>query len=205
MRVVLLLHGIKDPNANGLKRLKGALEDAGWFVRTVHYGLFFARGFFMWGLFNKPIAYVLAGFTEILHTLGNEVVLVAHSNGAAIAAEASRQGACLKLLIFINGACDRDIVLGGRTERFINYRMKSDPVLALAWLPGLVGHPWADWNGSMGNLGPKDFKDDRVWDVDLEEQFGIRFKHAGFFSEANAPRMGAELVKAIRWGCCDTE
>lgn len=206
MRVVLLLHGIKDLKATGLLRLRDDLEAAGWLVRSVHYGMFFLRGF-LWGPFNKPLAYMLAGFTEILTALGNEVVLIAHSNGAAIAAKASECGACFKLLIFLNGACDRDIRLGPRTERFINYRMKTDPVLALAWIPGLIGHPWADINGSLGNAGlGKNLKDDdRAWQVDIEEQFGIRFQHGGMFSKENEARMGPEMVKAIKWGCCDTQ
>ena len=198
MRVVLLLHGLKDAKATGLLRLRSYLEEAGWLVRPIQYGWFFLRGF-LWAPFNKPLARMLACFCELITALGHEVVLVAHSNGATIAAEASRMGAPLKVLVLINGAVERDLKLGDKTGLLINCRVPSDPVLALSWVISPLT-PWADFDASMGNAGVKKDSDPRMWDIDLTKQFGIK-GHGGFMAADAVEQTGPWLVRAVKWAC----
>jgi pimeloyl-ACP methyl ester carboxylesterase len=201
MRVVLLIHGLKDAKATGLLRLKEHLEAPGWTVRAVNYGWFFLRGF-LWAPFNKPLARMLACFTELLSALGHEVICVAHSNGATIAAEASRLGAPFRVLVFIDGAVERNLRLGDRTGYLLNCRVPSDPVLAVSLLISPLS-PWAELDGSLGNFGVKAGSDPRMWDIDLTREFGIH-GHGGFLAPTMVSVTGPWLVKSIRWALGET-
>ena len=197
MKIVLLLHGLKDPNANGLLRLKKYLEAAGYRTFALHYGWFMVRGF-LWPLFNVPLSRLIVAFTEILHELGHQIILIGHSNGATVAAKASALGAYFDALVFIDGAVERDVKLGQNTGWLLNYRTPTDPVLNIARVIAPLT-PWAGFDGSLGSSGVKPDSDPRMWDCNLTEELGIKFSHSGFMSEEIVDKSGPLLVKGLDW------
>lgn len=197
MKIALLLPGLKDSQATGLLRLKPWLEVSGFRTYAVLYGYFLVRGF-LWHLFNMPVARMLVFITQILSDLGHTVVCVAHSNGAAIAAKASQMGAAFHILVFVNGAVERDIKLGDRTGYLLNCRVATDPVLAVSRIIAPLT-PWAGLDGSLGSAGVKADSDPRMWDANLTELFGIKASHGGFIAEDMVAVTGPWLVKAIKW------
>jgi pimeloyl-ACP methyl ester carboxylesterase len=200
MRIVLLLAGLKDPKGTGLKRLTPFLEQRGWLVRHIPYGLFFLRGF-LWSAFNKPLARMLACFTELLAVLGHEIVLVAHSNGATIAAEASKMGAHFHCLMFFNGATERNITLGPQTGYLINVCVPTDPLLNLSRIIAPLT-PWAGLDGSLGSTGVKADSDPRMWNLNATEMWGIKRTHDTLAAE-NIAQVGPWVVEAVRWALGD--
>lgn len=196
MKVILLIHGLKDSKATGLLRFRPYLEKEGWFVRPIFYGWFFLRGF-VGALFNKPLARMLACFVELLDSLGHEVICIAHSNGATIAAMASQLGAPFKILFFVNGAVERDLKLGDKTGYLVNIRVPSDPILAISRIISPLT-PWSEIDGSMGNAGVKADSDPRMWDIDATAIFNIK-GHGGFMSGEKIEQTGPWLVQVIKW------
>lgn len=196
MNIALLIHGLKDSRATGLLRLAPYLEGKGYRVYPITYGWFFLRGF-LWAPFNKPLARLVATFTKILDDAGHEVVALAHSNGATIAVEASKLGAPFRVLTLINGAVERDAVIGDRTGFVLNLRVASDPVLALSRVIAPLT-PWADFDGSLGSSGFKPMPSGgwKQNDFNLTEKFGIK-GHSGFMSEDMIPITGPWLTDRI--------
>lgn len=195
--VVFLLHGLKDKEATGLHRIVPYLEAASFKPFVLEYGWFMIRGF-VWHIFNTPLARLLAGFSNLVSSLGYSIVCVAHSNGATIAAEASRLGARFDALVFVNGAVERQITLGEGTKILVNCRVPSDPVLAACWVISPVS-PWSSLDGSMGNLGVKVNADPREWDVNLSHKFGIVASHGGFFAADRVSETGPWLATLLKW------
>lgn len=132
-KVAILIHGIglKDKDENkGLGLYRDALEAGGWATFFLDMGRYF---FLRVWLANSVVARILAIVTSFFHDrFGFEFALIGHSNGAAIATEASRRGAPLVALVFISGAVDRTPKIGEHTTYVVNYFNKFDPILELA-------------------------------------------------------------------------
>ena len=197
MKICLLLAGLKDSKATGLLRLKPYFEERDYKVYPLSYGWFIIRGL-LWHPFNVPLARLIAIFTRILHECGVKIVLVAHSNGATIAAKASHLGARFDVLVFIDGAVSRDVKLGDQTGYLLNMRTATDPVLQISRVIAPLT-PWADFSGSLGSTGVKANSDPRMLDFNLTEIWGIKFSHAGFVSAERVEKTGPWLVDVVEY------
>jgi pimeloyl-ACP methyl ester carboxylesterase len=131
-RVAILVHGIglkRKSERKGIGRLGLELAAHGWKPVYLPLGRYWIAR--VW-LVNSLLARVIVAFTKALAWAGCQVICVAHSNGAAIAAEASRRGAPFFVLAFISGAVDRRPKLGPATTYVLNYYTRSDWILKVA-------------------------------------------------------------------------
>ena len=194
-KIALIVHGIlSNDNDSGPARLEPYLQAAGFWTLRVPVG---------WGFLLRPItrnrieAGLIAAFTQLLANLGNEIVAIGHSNGARICALASEYGAPFQVLVFIDGAVDRNVKIGKQVGAVLNAHVPDDPVLTLAAVI-----PFSPW-GDLGKVGFDPDSDPRLWNAnlgrgDLPGAEGIVLHgHNDFFRQENLPKLGPWLVRAI--------
>lgn len=151
-----LLHGfnVTDGGAATTDQFAPLLRDVGYEPVQLDYGW---TGLVGVRLCNGKLARWLARLSR-----PGDVVL-AHSNGCAVAAKAVDYGAELSGLVFLNPALDRDWAPGPAVQWWHVYYNARDPWTAAArWLPW---HPW----GAMGHDGPSS-EDTRLMAVDTGER-----------------------------------
>ena len=168
-RVMLLIPGLRDPDARGLLRLAPVFESAGYTTEALTYGMFLLRGI-AWHLFNPPVAEMLRDTIRLLDRLGYEVNLCAHSNGGAIALAASDSP--IYSITLINAAVETDARIGKGVKWLFDLIQPVDPIL---WASAMIpASPWG-LGGVIGIQG-----DPRVQNISLrEEQFGEIRGHGG--------------------------
>lgn len=141
-RRIILIHGwnVRDGGASTVGRLAGPLRELGHEVEAYGYG---------WAIAYRTTRRRSERFAEILAPqLRPGDVLVAHSNGARIAYQASWR-VCHPLgpMVWLHPALDRWRVPGGHVPRLLVYHSGRDFATRLARLV-----PMSPW-GSMGTHG----------------------------------------------------
>ena len=126
-------------------------------------------------LCNKGLAHAIS------HLIQPDSTVIAHSNGAAIAYLAAKNGAPIKNLTLVNPALDKDVVFPGQLENIQVWFAPHDKWTGLAkYIPKSL------W-GNMGRIGYKGPLDARVTQYNQEEILG-RFEdeHSGLFKSTLA-------------------
>lgn len=187
--MITLIHGfnVKDPEESTGK-LKPYLKDAIMY----NYG---------WRLFsvvwhNKEDARILKDNLNNALGVNDERIVFAHSNGAAIAVEAAKQGAKITTLICINPALKCKTKFPDSIDRIIVIHTKHDkPTKAARFFDKVpliqlfVPNAW----GAMGAKGYKG-KDKRVKNWDLSSSLK---GHSDFFDKDNLDYYMPQLNKLI--------
>jgi pimeloyl-ACP methyl ester carboxylesterase len=144
----ILLHGfnVSDEGDRTIGRLQPYLDQAGLHVKRPRYGWLGLLGV---RLLNRRFARLIADLAEP----GD--IVIAHSNGCAIAAEAADLGAPFGEMVLINPALDSDRQFPRQVGRVHVWHSPSDaPVWASKFIPW---HSWGDM-GAVGYRGPYDYR-----------------------------------------------
>lgn len=132
---------------------------------------------------------------KIIKNRGEKCIVIAHSNGCAIANMiSSKYGANVQGLVCINPALDRDTKFADCYEFIHVYHNRDDqPVKMSKWLPK---HPW----GEMGAYGYNG-KDPRVENVDCSATPGMprASGHSNLFSDAKLHQWSNYIIKKVKW------
>jgi len=167
-----LLHGIRvrDGGKSTVCKLKPSLFDKGIFVISHNYGYLHVLDVLRK---NKIIA------KRIKKHFHSDDIVIAHSNGGAVAVKAVQYGATIDKLILINPALDKHFEFPEGINEIHVFHNKKDKVVVLAkWLRKLVF--WRNtflW-GEMGNTGYKG-NDGRVTNHRLGKHHSDIFKSGG--------------------------
>ena len=177
-----LVHGfnVKDPS-NTIGKLKEHLSQStsfnyGWRLLSV-----------LWH--NKKDAKRLKGFIHLNSAMAetDDAVVYAHSNGAAIAVEAARQGARITTLVAINPALKVKTRFPPSIDRVLVIHTKHDRATKAArffdkipFIQLLIPNAW----GAMGAVGYNG-DDNRVININLSKYL---HSHVDFFSDRNLNR-----------------
>ena len=163
--IIIPVHGynVSDNGAGSVDTFTDALTGAGHSVLT-HYadygwiGLFTTR---FGGI--RSIAAGLARRIEEDFEDGDEVVLLCHSNGFAIAYECIKKTNKVDTIISFNGALDDDVVFSPNVKHIYNFYAPADKVLKWgAWLRPM--HIW----GRAGQSGLTD-NDPRIVNIEMPD------------------------------------
>ena len=169
----ILLPGFR---SDGLYMLKWRfyLEEAGFIVYPFLYNL--SAGFIerrRTRLRNKTIKSCLDSFIDAIRQHHNQILLVVHSNGGAVAYRVIRD---IDGVIAFNAALDNDILFPSDWCGFWhNYHSPCDKVLV--WGSLRPGHRW----GTMGRVGYTGPEDLRIVNINLQEKFNICPRHSELF------------------------
>lgn len=169
MSTVYLLHGfnVKDGGAGSTGKLRAGLERAGHTVKEIKYGWFQRVRVRMC---NSSIARVLASMAD------KDSILIAHSNGCAIAYAAAKFGAPFRHVFLINPALDAKLEIPHVEKVHVFYAL-SDPWTKLArWIP------WSPWGrqGAVGFTGTA--RAGKYKQTELDELAGEEVGHSGIFN-----------------------
>lgn len=136
-----LIHGINtfDGGRGYVGQFEPLLRDTGIRPEYFTYGKSWLFGF-QWAL-NGGRA------RELATVIGDDAcVVLAHSNGCAVAMEAASMGAPIRNLVFLNPALDRKAKLPGHVGRCDVFYTTDDPWTRIA--RRLPFHPWGDMGAS---------------------------------------------------------
>lgn len=181
----ILLHGfnVSDEGAHTVGRLAPYFEAAGFEVKRPRYGWCGLLGVrFM----NRRFARLIADLAEP----GD--VVVGHSNGCAIAADAADIGAPISQLVLINPALDADRRFAPQVQRVHVWHSPSDgPVTFAKFLPW---HAWGDM-GAVGYRGPFD---PRVSSYNKENGYQVSSSaHSDVFEPGKLEFFAPRIVAAV--------
>jgi pimeloyl-ACP methyl ester carboxylesterase len=187
---VILVHGfnVSDGGAGSVLTLTPYFERVGLQVKRFRYGWLFLLGV---KFLNDRLARLLADFAD------RGDIVVAHSNGAAIAhLAATKYGAEFSHLILINPALDRDAEFPESLRNVHVWHSPSDaPVSWARWIPGAL---WGDM-GAVGYQGPYN---PRVVSFNKENGYPVSSRaHSDVFREPAlsffAPEIVHQLIKRL--------
>lgn len=191
MRIAILIHGIGHKAHNerkGLGLIGAELEKRGWHILWLPLGRYLILRVL---LANSVVARMVAAVASLLHdTLDQTVVCIGHSNGAAIAAEASRAGAPFAALAFISGAVSRKPRLGLRTDWVLNYYTGNDWILKIA----RVFRFDPDWGDAGEEKLSKELAIPHA-DIPLKN-WGVK-SHNGALKPSKAELIGAHIAESL--------
>lgn len=182
----ILLHGfnVSDEGEGSIGRLTPYLERDGWHVKRPRYGWLGLLGV---RLMNTRFARLIADMAE-----PGDVVL-AHSNGAAIAVEAAELGAPFAELVLINPALDSDREFPEQLNQITIWHSPSDSPL---WISKFL--PWHAW-GDMGAVGYRGPYDVRVMSINKENGFPVSSKeHSDVFAPGKLEFFAPLIISEIR-------
>lgn len=186
--MIILVHGfnVKDP-AETVGRLIPYLDNPIMF----NYGWRFFS--VLWH--NRKDAKVLKNNLNNALGQNDERVVFGHSNGAAIAVEAARQGAKIDVLVLINPALKCNTVFPDTIKKVIVIHTKHDKATKAArffdkvpFIQLAIPNAW----GAMGTKGHKG-KDARVMNWNLSDDLK---GHSDFFNKDNLDKFMPE-IKAV--------
>ena len=191
-----LIHGfnVSDYGASGIGQLAPHFEAAGFRASVVGYP-------WTWLLTLRARNRAVAD--RLLEQLRPGDVMVAHSNGAAIADLAAREYDRVDELgaIYINPALPREQpVPPALSWLHVLYAPSDQPVRWAsrlrrwtAWLPWQE-HPW----GAMGAYGYRG-DDPRVTQANIDEQAARPLKHGGVLQRPKVDRFGHAMATFAEW------
>lgn len=184
--MIHLIHGIHTQGPSLVERL--APFFAPMEVKYPDYG-------WILGLQTKMINPVVVG--TLLPYIGPEDVIVAHSNGCAIAYDLMLMGIKLKGAVFINAALEQDIKRQSGVGWIDVYFNAGDDITEAARVAqrfGLVDKVW----GEMGHAGYKG-TDPLIKNIDCGKTPGMPVVcgHSDLASVANLPSWGPFVAKEI--------
>lgn len=182
---VILIHGfnVADGGERTTGRLARFFEERECQVKLFRYGW---RGILGVRFGNPALSRLLADMSDT----GD--IVVAHSNGCAIAHVAAHRGAAFGAMVYINPALDRDAPLAAQIPALHVWHSPSDRPVAIAkWLPW---HTWGDM-GAVGYRGPRDL---RITNFNKERGFPVSSRaHSDVFEEAQLSYFGPLIASHI--------
>ena len=181
MSTIYLIHGfnVTDGGKGTTGSLKNGLENAGHTVREIKYGW---MGRIRVRLCNNGLAKALADMAE------EDSIVVAHSNGCAIAYKAALYGAPFKQVFLINPALDADKEVPNVRKVHVFHAL-SDPWARLAkWIPYSI---WGN-QGQVGFTG--EAEEGKYKQTELDSLAGKAVGHSGIFGNW---LLRAKLLKII--------
>jgi len=166
--IIITLHGynVRDGGVGSVDTFYDCLVDCGHRVKTGYadYGWMGILGTRFGGI--KRVAKALAEKLSQDSSLDEDVCLLCHSNGLAIAQEVIKHTSKVHTIVAFNGALDQDAPFAGTVERVINFYAPADQVLRWgAWLR--PGHVW----GRAGQAGLTS-DDERIENYIMEDVKG---------------------------------
>lgn len=184
-KLALLVHGfnVADEGKGSTDKLRPYFEAAGYTVCELDYSW---TGLVGVSLCDKKIAKVIAE----LAPRDADTVAVGHSNGCAILADASREGAEFDQMVFINPAINRDEQIGPQVKRIHVWHSPGDMAVKI----GRFALPWA-W-GDMGAVGYRG-KDQRFVNYDKSKIPPFSKSHSDMFEDAKIKVFGPLIVEKI--------
>lgn len=182
---VILLHGfnVTDEGCATVGKLAPYFEEAGFVVKRPRYGW---RGLLGVRFLNNTFGRLVADLSEP----GD--IVVGHSNGCAIAANALGHGAIFDQLVLINPALDSDYEFPETVRKIHVWHSPSDaPVRFAKFLP------WHAW-GDMGAVGHKG-DDPRVANYNKETGFigASSSGHSDVFEDGKIEFFGPAIVSRV--------
>lgn len=187
---VILLHGFNvcDEGQRSVGRLAPYFTQAGFVVKRPRYGWLGLLGV---RLMNRRFARLIADMSEP----GD--IVVAHSNGCAIAFQAATEfHAEFAQLVFINPALDADCEFPPQISHVHIWHSPGDS--PVAWSKLLPWHAWGD----MGAVGYRGRPTPRVHCYDKQNDFPVSSRsHSDIFEPENlsyfAPIVLSQVLKYI--------
>lgn len=182
---MILLHGfnVRDEGERTVGRLAPYFERSGFAVKRPRYGW---RGLLGVRLLNETFATIIADMAEP----GD--IVVGHSNGCAIAAQAADIGAPFGQMVLINPALDSDRRFPRHVGRIHVWHSPSDSPVSLAKLL-----PWHAW-GDMGAVGYRGPYDPRVTSYNKENGYEVSSGgHSDVFSAEKIKFFAPLIVGAV--------
>ncbi len=192
-RAAILIHGfnVGDGGRATIGTLKDFFVAEGVTPILINYGYF---GLFQTKFRNKTIAKKIFDTVAAAYKSFDEVYVVGHSNGCAIAHLASAlEGFKAHGFVYINPAL-RSVYRRSASVSFIHiWHSPSDRAVKIArWLP--FRGAW----GSMGAEGYTGIKDTAVVNFDKENNFALSSSgHSDVFHYSKRPYFGPLIVRAM--------
>lgn len=182
--LVVLVHGfnVHDKGRNTTDTLKPYFEDRGFKVLQFDYGYLGLMGV---RAFNDNLATALASM------LPTEAIVVAHSNGCAIANAASHLTDKIKHLVYINPALDNDFPVSPYAHTVHVWHSPSDKPV---WISKFLWfHEWGN-AGAVGYQG----NSEKVINFDKENDFSISSdSHSDVFDGYKLRYFAPKIVERV--------
>lgn len=185
--IIHLVHGIHTEGPGPISALRSFLT--GFDVRDPDYG-------YIYGIetrfINPPIVGALKPY------IGPEDIVIAHSNGCAIAYDLMSQGVRMGGAIFINAALQQDILRPSWVPWIDVYYNAGDEITEAARIAaqfGLADPCWGEM-GHGGYLGP----DKMIGNIDCgaTRNMPIVFGHSDYFTPSKISAWGPYTIDRMR-------
>ena len=188
-RRVILLHGfnVRDSGVRTIQKLRPYLTRSGFNdVNAPSYGFVHLFGA---AFFNDNFAALLAGMSE------PHDVLVAHSNGCALAYRAiHHESSQFEHLVFINPALRPCVPIPSKVKSLDVWHSPSDRAVRAARFTS-----WFTFWGNMGAVGYRGPKDRRVQNFNKQENFPVSSKgHSDVFESPALEFFAPRIVQRIK-------
>lgn len=185
--MIHIIHGIHTEGVSPIEGLIPFLKDMD--VRYPDYG-------WIYGVETRLFNPVIVG--ALMPYVAKDDVIIAHSNGCAIAYDMMRRGDGMAGAIFINAALEQNITRPAYVSWIDVYFNQGDEITEVAKLGAKFGITDPVW-GEMGHAGYSG-SDNAITNIDCGNISGMPIVngHSDFFTPGNLAKWGPYLAARLR-------